>query len=235
MNIIDIIVIGLLLLFVLNGIYRGFLPSVMNLAGLFVSWIVSFLAYPAVSRKFCNMEFFSSLRFYIEGAEKVGDVEISRQAVAGLSEIQIEEIVSNAKLAAPYHNSVLENLKSMAFEAEGLTTVGEYFDATIYYTIINILAFAVLFFSIYVVLMLVTNAAGYSLELPELRHFDRAMGGAVAFVRGFLLMYVFFMIIPIALILMPITLVTDIVNNSFMCSIFYNGSILLRFISGMGF
>lgn len=235
MNMIDIIVLGLLALFVLNGINRGFLPSIMNLAGLFISWIVSFLAYPALSRKFCGSELFSSLRFYIEGAEKVGDFEIAKQAVTNFSPAQLEEIVSNANLAAPYHRSVLENLKGLVFQGEGLTTVGEYFDATIYYTIINILAFVVLFLCIYVVLMLVTNAAGYSLDLPELRHFDRPLGGAVAFVRGFLLMYVFFMLIPIALILMPISLVTDIVNNSFMCSLFYNGSIVLRFISGMGF
>lgn len=233
MNIIDIIVLGLLLLFVLNGIYRGFLPSVMNLAGLFASWIGSFLAYPLVARKFYSMELFSSLRFYIEGAEKVGDFEIARQAVTSFSETQLEQIVSNANLAEPYQDSVLQNLKGLVFQGEGLTTVGEYFDATIYYTIINILAFAVLFFCLYIIFMLLTNAAGYSLELPELRHFDRPMGGAMALARGFLLMYVVFMAIPIALILMPLTFVTDIVNNSVMCSIFYNGSIILRFISGM--
>lgn len=235
MNIIDIIVLGLLVLFILNGIYRGFLPSILNLGGLFFSWIISFFAYPLVSQKFCNMELFSSLRFYIEGAEKVGDFEIARQAVTSFSKSQLEEIVSKANLAIPYNNSVLANLKNLAFQGEGLTTVGEYFDATIYYTIINILAFAVLFICIYIVLMLITNAAGYSLELPELRHFDRPMGGAMALARGFLLMYVFFMFIPIALILMPISFVTDIVNNSIMCTIFYDGSILLRFISGCAF
>ena len=232
MNIIDIIVLGLLALFLMNGIYRGFLPSVMNLAGTFISWIIAFLGYPLVSRKFIGMKLFDSMHFYIEGAEKVGNVELARQPITAFTEVELENLVGNAKLASPYNVSVLENLKNHAFEAEGLTTVGEYFDATIYYTIVNILAFAVLFICVYVILMVITNAAGFSFDLPELRHFDRPLGGAIAVVRGFFFMYVLFLIIPIALILLP-ELITKFINSSFMSSIFYDGSIILRFISAV--
>jgi len=230
MNIIDIIILALLALFFLNGFYRGFLPSVMNLAGTFVSWIIAFLTYPLVSKKFVGMKLFDSLHFYIEGAEKVGNIEIARQPITNFTNVEFENLVGNAKLASPYNVSVLENLKNHAFEAEGLTTVGEYFDATIYYTIVNIIAFAVLFIGIYVVVMMLTNAAGYALELPELRHFDRPLGGAIAVVRGFFFMYVIFLMIPIALMLLP-ELITEVINTSFTSSIFYDGSIILRFIS----
>ena len=232
MNIIDLIVVGILALFLMNGIYRGFLPSVLNLAGLFFSWIISFLCYPLVSAKFIDTKLFQSIHFYIEGAEKVGNFELAKQAVSKFSPTELETIVENAKLASPYNVSVLENLKNLAFQEEGLTTIGEYFDATIYYTIVNIIAFAVLFICVYIIFMLLTNAAGYSLELPELRHFDRPIGGAIAVVRGFFFMYVIFLVIPIALILLP-ELVTEILNNSFTSSIFYEGSIILRFISSL--
>ena len=107
MNIIDIVILGILALFLLNGIYRGFLPSIMNLAGLFISWIVSFLAYPAVSRKFCGSELFSSLRFYIEGAEKVGDFEIAKQAVTNFSPMELEEIVQTALSEAQIESLII--------------------------------------------------------------------------------------------------------------------------------
>ena len=93
-------------------------------------------------------------------------------------------------------------------------------------------AFAALFICVYIIFMVLTNAAGYSLELPELRHFDRPMGGAIAVVRGFFFMYVLFLVIPIALILLP-ELVTEVLNNSFTNTIFYEGSIILRFISSV--
>lgn len=232
MNIIDIVVLAMLILFFLNGIYRGFLPSIMNLAGTFLSWIIAFLTYPLLSGRLVKTELFQSLHFYIEGAEKVGNYEISKQAVTSFTEIELQNIVNDAKLAPPYDTSVLRNLKNLAFQDRGLTTVGEYFDATIYDTIVNIIAFAILFLCIYALFLLLTNAAGYAFSLPELRHFDRPIGGAIAVVRGFFFLYVLFLMMPIALILLP-EIVSELINSSAASAIFYNGSIILRFIGSV--
>ena len=43
MNIIDFAVLFILLLYVLNGLHKGFLASLLNLGGLFLSWLGAFL------------------------------------------------------------------------------------------------------------------------------------------------------------------------------------------------
>ncbi len=48
MNLIDMVLIGLVLLYMLNGYYRGFLPSVANLGGFIISWISGLIFYLAL-------------------------------------------------------------------------------------------------------------------------------------------------------------------------------------------
>lgn len=233
MNIIDIVLLAIMLLYVLNGFYRGFLPSIANLGGFFLSWISALIFFPSLSGRLASSAHISSLKFYIEGAEKVGDYELARRALSSFSQSELESAISNAsaKLPLPFETAVANNIKSRAFEAEGLTTLGEYFDASIYHVILNIIAFLIIFVVVRVVLTLLINSFTYAASLPELRHFDRTLGGAVSLARAFMSMYVVFALIPIALILVPVTFVTDIVNSSFMSTIFYDGSILLRFLA----
>jgi len=232
MNILDIVIIGLILLYVLNGIYRGFIPSLFNLAGFFFSWIISFLTYPLLSRSLVTSEFFSSLKFYIEGAERIGNYELVRVPVATITESQLENIMAAAKMPTPYDTAIVNNIRSQAFESQGLTTLGEYFDTTIYNVMINILALLIIFLVLRVIFTLLGNALSYSTNPPQLRHFDALLGGGVSLIRGFFSMHLLFTIIPIMLILLPITQVTELLNNSFTSALFYSGSVVLRFISG---
>ena len=98
MNIMDLLVIGLLLLYFLNGMYRGFLPSLLNLCGFFLSWVGAFIGYPLLAKRFMASEFITSFQFYIEGAEKVNDYEAARKIVSTLSKADISAIMDNAKL-----------------------------------------------------------------------------------------------------------------------------------------
>jgi uncharacterized membrane protein required for colicin V production len=233
MNWLDGIVIIFIILYALNGLYRGFLPSMLNLGGFFLSWIVSFLVYPSVAASLTNTGFFSSLNYYIEGAERIGDVELARASIDSLSSNQIQHVITQAKLPLPYDTAILNNIDSAAFKDSGLTTLGDYFNTTIYSVMINIFALLIVFIIVQVVFTLITNALSYSLKPPQLRHFDHTLGGAIGLLRGFFSMYMAFAIIPVTLIMLPISIVTDTVNSSFMCNIFYNGSIILRFISGV--
>lgn len=233
MNIIDLVLIGIILLYVLNGVYRGFLPSIANLAGFFISWISSLIFFRPLSARLMKSEIFSSLRFYIEGSESVGDIELAKRTLSSFSESELSETVNSisATLPTPYQTAVVKNVTSHAFEADGLTTLGQYFDESIYRVIINIVAFIMLFVIIRVVITLLINSFTYAADLPELKHFDRTLGGAVSLSRAFLSMYVIFAIVPILLMLMPVQFVIDTINSSFFTGIFYNGSILLRFLA----
>ena len=232
MNIIDFVILGLVLMYVLNGVYRGFLPSIANLAGFFLSWISSLIFFKPLSRTLSSSQMFSSLRFYIDGKKAVGDVELAKRTLSSFSESELSTTIEKAAstLAPPYRTAVINNVTNHAFESEGLTTIGEYFDATIYHVILNIIAFLIIFVIVRIVLTLIINSFTYAADLPELKHFDRTLGGAVSLSRAFLSMYVIFAVVPIMLMLMPVDFVIELANSSFFTGIFYNGSILLRFL-----
>ena len=233
MNIIDVIVLVLLAIYVLNGLFRGFLPSLMNLGSFFVSWIVSFLAYPLLSKSLVGNGLFSSFQYYVEGTEWLPNFELSRLNVADISGEQLSSIMEQSKLPPPFDTAITHTVETQAFADQGVTTLGDYFNLTIYNVIINIIAVLILFVCIRVVLTLLVNAFCYASNLPQLRHFDYPMGGAVGLIRGFFSMYLLFALIPIAMVfLRSVDFVTSMVNESTACGVFYSGSIILRVISG---
>lgn len=234
MNLIDLAVLLIAALFILNGLYRGFIPSLLNICGLFVSWAAAFLFYPILSGSLMESKLFSSMRFYIEGAERIGSgeaFELSKLQVSLLDENRLSYILENASLPPPYDRAVLHNIKNQVYSGKGLTTLGEYFDETIYNVMMNIIAFVIIFIVVLAITTLFTNAASYAARLPQLRHFDSMTGGFIAFIRAFFFMFVLFSLIPIVLILLPVTFITDMINDSLACSVFYSGSIILNFIA----
>ena len=231
MNIMDLLVIGLLLLYFLNGMYRGFLHSLLNLGGFFLSWVGAFIGYPLLAKRFMASEFITSFQFYIEGAEKVNDYEAARKIVSTLSKADISAIMDNAKLPSFFSRAIESNLKKQVFSDMGLTTVGEYFNMSIFCLIMNIVAFILVFLLLKCLFTLLTNAYSSSVDLPQLKRFEYTCGGGVTLLRGFFTMHIVFMLVPVAIALMP-SQIADMLNSSVASSIFYSGSILLPFIPG---
>ena len=229
MNIMDILVMGLLLLYFLSGMYRGFLPSLLNLGGFFAAWVGSLLGYRLIAKRMLASEFISSFQFYVEGAEKVNDYEAARLAVSSLSKADISSIMSNAKLPSFFSRAIESNLKRQVFEDMGLTTVCEYFNMSIFCLILNIISFILLFFLLKCLFTLLTNAYSSSTALPQLKRFEYTCGGGVALLRGFFTMHILFMVIPIIIALFP-SQIAELLNSSIASRIFYSGSILLPFI-----
>ena len=234
MNLLDIAVLFVILLFILNGLYRGFLPSLLNLCGFFVSWVASFLLYPVLSARLMRSGFFSSLKFYIEGAERIGTgeaFELSKLSVQDISPQMLNNILDNASLPPPYDKAVAYNVSNRVYADKGIETLGDYFNETIFNVIMNIFSFLIIFICLMVVLNLLTNAFSFAVKLPELRHFDMLTGALTAVIRSFFFLFVMFTAIPVILVLLPVSFVTDMVNSSVACSIFYSGSIILGFIA----
>lgn len=228
MSIFDLAIIGILGLFFISGFYRGFIPSLLNLLGFFASWILSFLTYPILSKKLLSIETLSSLRFYIEGREKVNNPEAARMLVSSLSGPDITNIMENANIPSVFVDPIQKNIMKQAFANDGLTTVGEYFNESIFALLINIVAFIGVFIIFKCLFTLLTNAYSYSMSLPQLRHGDHLAGGIVSLVRGFLFMHIIFMIIPITLTIVPSSIAELL--STVTSSIFYSGSILLPLI-----
>jgi len=234
MNYIDLIVIALLILYILHGIYRGFLNSLMNMGAFFVSWITAFLTYPLLSKTLVSSGLYDAVRYYIGGSDRIaGGFEVRSLSVVSLPPDQLNSIVQGSGLPSPFGDTIINNVHNAAFSGAGLTTIGDYFEATIASVIVNIVAFLIIYFILRIILTVLTNAVGYSFALPQLKHFDGLLGGGIGLLRGVFAMYVIFCIVPVILVSVPVTLISDYVNQSTVCEMFYKSSIILRFISGV--
>ena len=234
MNFIDYIVIALVLVYILHGVYRGFLTSLMNMGAVFLSWIISFLAYPLVSAQFVRNGMFDIVRYFIGGSDRIaGGFEVRNIAVSSISADQLDSILQGANLPFPYGEAVSANVANQAFASSpDITTIGDYFEATFASIIVNIAAFALLYIVLRVAITVITNGLSYSMDLPQLKHFDSLLGGGIGLLRGVFAMYIFFLVVPIVLIALQVSFIEDFVSGSAFSNVFYSNNIILHFISG---
>lgn len=231
MNLIDLAVIVILLLYVAYGVYRGFLGSMLNLSAFIGSWITSSILYPFLSLIFKWCGFLDTMRFYIEGADRITTYELRALDVTSIQGDQLQAALNQANLPAPFDSAVEFNISNHVFAGDpNITTIGDYLEMTLASITVNIISFIIIFAIVRILFTLITNALNYATPMPTLKRYDGLAGGIVGFIRGLLAMFILFMLIPVALVALPVEIIVNIVNSSFFSGIFYNASFILHSI-----
>jgi len=215
MNLINIAFIILVVITMLEGIYRGFFHSALNLGAFFLSTVTSFLLYLVVSSAVYQSEsLFKFFYYYTEGSELITAFEDSKLAVAGMSLDKLNSIISSSSVSEPFASLIRQNAQSQAFAKQGYLTIGEYYNMTIVCAVLNILSFFAIFLLARVIFQFILGAVEYTVEFPELKRYDRTMGALFGLTRGVLFCYLVVTIVPVALLLLPVDKVTDYFNAS---------------------
>jgi len=236
LNLLDYAILLVFALFLLGGVYKGFLNTLFSICAFIVSWLVGILCVPLGARAVKSSEaLFNMMLYYTEGSEYIGDAELSRMPVSALSTAEINDIVANADVPYPMGKRILENIAGEAFAADGVSTIGDYFNQTIVCVFINILVFLLVFAIIRLILGFILSGVDYAWKLPELRAGDGILGGGLGIVHGILGMFLFFMLLPIGLVFLAgkLDFVTDLVNGSFFAHFFYRSNFLLGMMPGI--
>lgn len=241
MNIIDVAVLALFAFFVLSGWYRGFINTLLALCAFVLSCMLAFFMRPLVSNAIKgNAQLYNTALYYAEGAELVGArddellerVALAHTNVAELSKEGISAVVEGGRLPIPLASRIAENIAKEAFKSDGLTTLGEYFNQTIVNVFINLISILLLFVAIRLLLAFFIHLVDYARKgFPALQAADGMVGAAFGLVRGFLAMYILFMLAPAALIVLPA--VQGYIEESFFGNFFYTSNFLLRLIPGV--
>ena len=229
MNLIDLAAIAIIALFVLNGLYKGFLSTLLSIGAYFVSVIFGFLFMrPGAAFISGHKRLFNMMLYYTEGSEFIANPEYVRAELSSLSNTDINSIIESARLPYPMGREIARNIAKEAFAEQGITTLGDYFNQTIVCVFINILVFLLVFAAVRLILGFIINGADYADPFPVLRAHDGLLGGALGLVRGMLAMFLIFMLVPIVLtVLGQFDLITNMVDDSIMAGIFYRLSFLL--------
>jgi uncharacterized membrane protein required for colicin V production len=232
-NIIDIAIIVILGASLVYGLYRGFVHTLLSVACCLISVVLAFAFGPKLAGLVSNSEGMSStLATYTDALARVGDYNLASLPVDQLPVDRIDQILSSVSLPEPIANILSSNLKGKVFQDSGVTTVNDYVSNTVVGVAVSILCFIAVYAVSYMVLSVLTGLIDAVFKLPLLKHLDWLAGGVFGLLRGGLILYVIFLIIPILSTVIPLDSFNELMAQSTLAPIFQSNGLFVRVISG---
>ncbi len=199
-----LIILGLC---ILAGYYRGVIYSAISIGLTVLSFFLALAMIPAVSGPVRNSNtLYGGLLYYFEGYEYVSrtSVEMIHDPVASLDDEELNFVVENADMPIPFGRAVKKNIRSEAYAQSGISTLGDYFNQTIVDVVLNILSLLFLFVIIRIFFGFVLRMIDYGRKgLPALKRYDAIYSCGIGFLHGVVLLWIFFMLVPILLVIVP--------------------------------
>ena len=204
---VTVVILVILGLCVLAGYYRGVVYSALSIGLTVLSFFLALLLIPVVATPVRhNADLYSSLLYYFEGYEYVSEtsVEMVHYSASSLGDELLDEVVENADMPIPFGRAVKKNIQREAYAAQGITTLGDYFNQTIVDVVLNMLSLLFLFVCIRVLFGFILRMIDYGRHgLPTLRRLDALYSCALGFLHGMMLLSICFMLLSILLVIVP--------------------------------
>ena len=228
MNIIDIIILAVIGVSVVFGLYRGFISGVLSVAALIGSIVLAFsMSGELAAWLQGNQTLIDTLMYYTDAGSRIGNLDLSLLSVAEVTESALAQILSSAGLPEAFKNAFLENLAL----AQSAQTVSAVLAQTIVGVSLSILSFLICFLIAYLVMTFVIHLVSYVFELPVLRHLDALMGGVFGLVRGVVLVFIFFTIVPIVTAVVPLEQFQAVIGASKLAPMF-DSQLIMTILNG---
>ena len=228
MNIVDYVIIGVLGVSVLYGLYRGFVASVLSMGGGLISFLSAFALYPKLAALIQNNEELQrTLLHYTDASSRIGDLELALTNVSTLAREGIDQVLANVSLPAPLDSILQVNLENLVYGSAGAaSTVADYVSQTILQSSINIICFLGCFLVMYAILSALLNLLRAVFKFPMLKQFDALTGGVFGLLRGILLCLALFTVVPLVLTMLPMDILSQLIDESSLAPIFMNGNLI---------
>ena len=230
LNLLDITIIVILAFYLISGMYRGFITSLLTTVGFVGAWFGAQQLYPRVAQlALSNQTLMAVLNQYLEPETFF---ESHTQAVSTVSEViaggesAIQAAVASVSDKLQVISKAFEaNVRAQMFQRLGINTLADYLDQTIWQAVFNVLAFLLCFIALYVLVCLVVNLLDHVISFPMVRGFDWLLGGLFGLARG---------LVVVVLVLCLVPAIVQIVSPEFADSL-RTGSALYSYVMQMDF
>lgn len=230
LNLLDITIIVILAFYLISGMYRGFITSLLGTFGFVGAWFGAQQLYPRVAQMaLSNQTLMAVLNQYLEPESFFSS---HSEAVSTVSEVIAggESAIQSAVASVSSQLSVISkafeaNVRAQMFQKLGINTLADYLDQTIWQAVFNVGAFLLCFIALYVLSCLVVNLLDHVISFPVVRGFDWLLGGIFGIARG---------LVMVVLVLCLLPAVIQIVSPEFADSLI-TGSSLYSVIMQMDF
>lgn len=227
-NIVDWIILAVIVVSVIYGLYRGFINGVLSVAALIGSAVLSFaLCGDLAAWLQQNKTLVDTLMYYTDAGSRISNLDLSLLPVSQVTENALSQILQNANLPSAFEMAFVGSFSS----AEQSVNIAQLLSQTIVNVSLTILSFLICFLLSYVVSTFIIHLIGYVFELPVLRHLDALAGGLFGLLRGVLLVFIFFAIVPIVLAVVPVNFVSDTIAASQLAP-YFDSRIILTILGG---
>ena len=230
LNLLDITIIVILAFYLISGMYRGFITSLLGTFGFVGAWFGAQQLYPRVAQlALSNQTLMAVLNQYLEPESFFAT---HAQAMTTVAEVISggETAIQNAIASVTANLSVISrafeaNVRSQVFQNLGISTLADYLDQTIWQAVFNVGAFLLCFIALYVLACLVVNLLDHVISFPLVRGFDWLLGGIFGLARG---------LVMVVLVLCLLPSLVQIVSPEFADNL-RTGSSLYSFVTQMDF
>lgn len=233
MNILDWIIVAILGISVLVGFYRGFISSVASMGGCLVCLGASYWLSPKlVDFLQKNTSLSSSISSYADAAIRAGDMTNAQVSeVAGNPDL-ISRVLNEVSLPAPLDSLLKSNLQNQSFLKDGINEVGGYVTNTIVGAVMNIICFVLCFVVLLILFHIIINLLNHIFKFPVLKQLNAVAGGAFGLLRGVLLCFVAFALLPLIQTIIPIKGADELVKTSVLAPVFNSSNLILSIMRG---
>ena len=230
LNLLDITIIVILAFYLISGMYRGFITSLLTTIGFVGAWFGAQQLYPRVAQlALSNQTLMAVLNQYLEPETFF---QSHTQAVSTVSEViaggesAIQTAIASVSDKLQGISKAFEaNVRAQMFQRLGINTLADYLDQTIWQAVFNVLAFLLCFIALYVLVCLVVNLLDHVISFPVVRGFDWLLGGIFGVARG---------LVVVVLVMCLVPAIVQIVSPEFADSL-RNGSALYSYVMQMDF
>ena len=232
MNVVDYVILGIIGISLLFGLYRGFISTVLNTGGCLLAFGLSFALYPRLAEWIrSNEALMQTLSHYTDATSRIGDLELSLTNVGQLTSQSIADILGKVNLPHPLDTLLQVNLQNQVF-GSSVQTASDYVSQTIMSAGVNILSFLAAFIGGYLAITLVFALLRAIFRFPVLKQLDTVVGGIFGILRGAVLCYAAFALLPLVQTIIPVDSVTALIEESTLAPVFNNGNLLLAVMNG---
>ncbi len=201
MNLLDITIVVVLAFYLISGMYRGSITSLLSTLGFVGAWLGAQQLYPQVAHlALSNQTLMAVLGQYLEpetffATHNQAVAQVSQVIAGGESAIQTA-IASLSPNLAVVSKAFEANVRSQMFQNLNISTLAEYLDQTIWQAVFNVGAFILCFIALYVLASLIVNLLDHVISFPLLRGFDWLVGGVFGLVRGLVVVLLILFLVP---------------------------------------
>ena len=237
MNLLTIIILLVLLVFAINGYMRGFARTLTSLLFFVFSGVLVYYSTPYVN-DFLKTQ--TPVYHFVESKcetlveEAIMDkLDEETQKFAQQSDVPRKDqnkIIKSLPIPKELQTQLLDNNNSYTYANMAVQTFSEYISTYLADMILNMLTYFISFNLVSIALHVVARALRIMTRLPILRGVNRMCGGALGFVKGICIVWLFFLVVAICSNTEIGSQLLTMIKESPILKFLYESNVFLRYI-----